>query len=295
MSNFDCTSIILCYKRFSPLAIEITSIILSLIGGIITYFGLLKIPFRIDSNIYRTFFLINIPYFIIIIILNFSFMLLRHFELIYNKLYIFSFCLSIAEIYISLFGIITNILDDSLTLNNMKFYQQLYSKKNSTKYPMITLEEWLYTGISFSIIFFFWINILLLNLSENLLINLKISGSYHLYKLAIKREKDYEEQQKNSANKTSEQIVTENANNPNEAIINNNPEKKEEEEKKKEEEKEKEEEKKKEEEIEKEEKKEKEKDNKIKTHNKILGDSTIVFLGEQNDMEKNLGENEEIK
>ena len=155
MSNSDCTCLLLCYKRFPPRAIEITSIVLSLIGAVLTYCGLLIIPFRIHSNIYKICFILNILYFILIIILNFLFMIFRHYDLIYNNLYILCFALSIFEIYISLFGLITNLLDDSLIINNMQFYQKLSSKKKSKKYPMITLEEWVYTEIIFSIIFFF--------------------------------------------------------------------------------------------------------------------------------------------
>ena len=155
MSNIYCTCLLFCYKRFSPLAIEIISIILSLIGAILTYCGLLIIPFRIDSNKFKTIFIINIPYFVLIIILNSLFMIFRHFDLIYNNLYLLGLILSIVEIYISLLGFITNMIGDTLTINNMQFYQKLSLNRKSEKYPMITLEEWLCTVIVFSIIFFF--------------------------------------------------------------------------------------------------------------------------------------------
>ena len=57
MNRCDMTYLLLCYNRFPPLFIEITYLILCLIGGIITHFGLIGIPFHIDSNIYKFFFL----------------------------------------------------------------------------------------------------------------------------------------------------------------------------------------------------------------------------------------------
>ena len=174
MSEFDFTCFLLCYKRFTPFALELSSSIISLIGGIITYFGSYGIPFRIDSHIYKILFFINIPYFILIIILNILFMVFRRFDLIKNELYSWSYGLSIVEIYVSLFGIITNMLNDAMVLSNMGFYQTLSLRKKSDKYPMITPKEWLYTKIIFPIILLIWLNMLLMNLTDNLLINIKI-------------------------------------------------------------------------------------------------------------------------
>jgi hypothetical protein len=267
MSNADCTCLLLCYKRFSPLAIEISSIILSLFGAIITYCGLLIIPFRIDSKIYKIFFLVNIPFFVLIIILNFTFIIFRHFDLIYNNLYLLSFIISIVEIYISLFGFITNLIDDSLIINNMKFYQKLSLRKKSKKYPMITLGEWVSTGIVFAIIFLVWINFLLLNLTDNLLINLKINGSYHLYQLAMMEEKKHNEQSNTNGSTTGE-TVNENDINHVEVTINNNLEN-----------------------I--------QNNNENNIVNNNFGDnlknSDICFLDDKNKMDKNLGKYEEKK
>ena len=299
MSNLDCAWILLCYKRLPPLKIEIISIISSLIGAIITYCGLLIIPFRIDSHIYKTIFIINIPYFLLLIILNSLFMIFRHFDLIYNNLYLLGFILSIVEIYISLFAFITNLIGDTLTINNMQFYHKLSLKRKSEKYNLITPEEWVCTGIVFAIIFFCWINLLLLNFAENLLINLRINGSYHLYELAIKEEKKYKEEQDNNNNdndndndndnnnnndinndnnndnnndknnnnsSTTEQTFNENGIKPSEAITK--PIK---------------------------ENKPKDNENKMSKHHlgNVLKDSSIVFLDEKNDMNQILEKNEE--
>ena len=279
MSEFDFTCFLLCYKRFSPFTLELSSSIISLIGGIITYCGLLGIPFRIDSHIYKILFFINIPYFILIIILNILFMVFRRFDLIKNELYSWSYGLSIVEIYVTLFGIITNMLNDAMVLSNMGFYQTLSLRKKSDKYPMITPKEWLCTKIIFPIILFIWFNMLLMNLSDNLLINLKINDSYHMYELALKEEKEYSNKEKendddNDNDKKHEDSDTNNGPNDKNNIrestvkINNN--------------------------YNIENKENKKEDNKINDKNN-LKTSALVLLPDKNDMKQNLGENEETK
>ena len=273
MSECDFTCLLLCYKRFSPLALELSSFIISFIGGIITYCGLLGIPFRIDSYIYKILFFINIPYFILIIVLNLLFMIFRHFDLIKNELYSWSYGLSIVEIYVTLFGIITNMLNDAMVLSNMGFYQTLSLRKKSDKYPMITPKEWLCTKIVFLVILLIWFNMLLMSLSDNLLINLKINDSYHMYELALKEEKNYndnkqEHEDSDNNNEQNENINIKestlqiNVNNKNN--IKNTEDKKE--------------------------------DNVNKENiNNNLKASDIMFLNEKNDVNQKLGENEEKK
>lgn len=272
MSEFDFTCLLLCYKRFSPLALEISSSIISLIGGIITYCGLLGIPFRIDSHVYKILFFINIPYFTLIIILNILFMAFRHFDLIKNELYSWSYGLSIVEIYVTLFGIITNMLNDAMVLSNMGFYQTLSLRKKSDKYPMITPKEWLCTKIIFPIILFIWLNMLLMNLSDNLLINLKINASYHMYELALKDEKDKENlghnQQESDDDKNIEQKNEINIRESHVQINNNNIENKE---------------------------NIKEENNNDKINGNNLKGSNLILLNDKNDLNQNLGENEEKK
>ena len=279
MSEFDFTCFLLCYKRFTPFMLELSSSIISLIGGIITYFGLLGIPFRIDSQIYKILFFINIPYFILIIILNILFMAFRRFDLIKNELYSWSYGLSIVEIYVTLFGIITNMLNDAMVLSNMGFYQTLSLRKKSDKYPMITSKEWLCTKIIFPIILFIWFNMLLMNLSDNLLINLKINDSYHMYELALKEEKEYSNKEKENdddndnekKNEDSGTISQQNDKNnirESTAKINNNNN------------------------IE---NKENKKEDNQKNNINNLKASDLILLTDKNDINQNLGENEETK
>ena len=190
MPNCKCNSlyILLCFRRFSPLALEITCSILCIIGGIATYFGLLGIPFHIDSNINKIFFFINIPYFIVMILLNIVFLFLRYKDLINNELHLWGYGLSIIEIYIALFGVITSLINDSIIISNMRYYQEISLIKKSSKYPMITHMEWLYTKTILPIILFIWVNMLLIALSDNILINLKINGSYQAYEEALEQE-----------------------------------------------------------------------------------------------------------
>ena len=194
MNKCDMTYLLLCYNRFSPLIIEITCLFLCLIGAIITHFGLLGIPFHIDSNIYKFFFFINIPYFTIIAILNSILLAFRCLNLINNTLNLWGYGLSIIEIYIALFGLITSLINDSLIITNIRNYGIL-SKINSKKYPMITPDEVLNTKIILPILLFIWFNFLLMALTDNLLINLKINGSYHDYELAIEDNRQFIESQ----------------------------------------------------------------------------------------------------
>ena len=77
----------------------------------------------------------------------------------------------------------------------MKYYQENLSKKNNSKYPMITSIEWLTTKMILFIIIFIWANILLMTITDNFLINLKIEASYHDYELALEDEKKFADKQ----------------------------------------------------------------------------------------------------
>ena len=77
----------------------------------------------------------------------------------------------------------------------MKYYQENVSKKNASKYPIITSTEWLTTKIILFIIIFIWANILLMTITDNFLINLKIEASYHNYELALEDEKKFTDKQ----------------------------------------------------------------------------------------------------
>ena len=195
MPECNSSCLLLCYTRFSPLALEITCLILSIIGGIITFLGQNKIPFYIDSKIYKIVFFINIPYFIIMIILNVIFIIFRYYDLINNELNLWGYGLSVFEIYLSIFGIITNLINDALIISILRDYEYA-SMKNPSKYHMIQPIEWLYTKIVLPAILIIWFNMLLIALTDNFLIYLKIKASYHSYELAIEDEQHFEDTQK---------------------------------------------------------------------------------------------------
>lgn len=211
MPECNSSCLLLCYTRFSPLALEITCLIVSIFGGIITFLGLKKIPFYIDSKIYKIVFLINIPFFLIMIALNVVFMIFRYYDLINNELNLWGYGLSIFEIYLSVFGIITNLINDALIISILRDYENI-AIKNPSKYHMIQPIEWLYTKIVLPVILLIWFNMLLIALTDNFLIYLKIKASYHNYELALEDEekfsnaqkKDKEEQNKDEVNHEGE-------------------------------------------------------------------------------------------
>lgn len=227
MPECNTALLLLCYTRLSPLALEITFLFLSIIGGLIIYFGLEIIPFYIDSKVYKTVFLINIPFFIIIFILNVVFIIFRYKDLINNELHLFGYILSIFEVYMTLFGIITNLINDTLIIGNMKYYNEISLKKNCSKYPMIKPIEWLYTKIAFPSILLIWFNMLLMALTDNLLIDIKIKASYHDYELAIRDDqKQIHKNREDNHNNNSKEINTniKEDNNNNSPVINTNNE-----------------------------------------------------------------------
>ena len=196
MAQFNFYRLLLCYNFCSALAIQIISCFFSIIGIILTQIGIHKIPFYINNDIFEIFFTINIPYFLFIIIFNIIFFIFRCAKLMNNELNLWGYGLSIIEIYISIFGIITNIINDSMIFYNINDYQKS-SMLKKTKKSTLTDGQLLYTKIILIIIFVIWINILFLAISDNVLINLKIDGSYNNYYKSMKIEKEiYVEQKK---------------------------------------------------------------------------------------------------
>ena len=125
------------------------------------------------------------------------------------KLYLWGYGLSIIEIYISLFGLVTNLINDSLIITNIKNYDIL-SKRNAEKYPMITPDEKLNIKIILPIILFIWLNFLLMALTDNILINLRINDSYHRYELAIEENRIFESQRHHEDNNQNNQTYESN-------------------------------------------------------------------------------------
>ena len=218
MSGCNVAYLLLCYIKFSPIPLEITNVLLSIIVGITTYMGYPKIPFYIDSQIYKIIYFFNIPYLIIIIILNTTFLIFRFYNLMNDSLNLWGYGLSVVEIYVALFGILTNLINDSLIISNMKYYREMSLKRKSQKYPLITQEELFYTKIILPIILFIWVNIILIALMDNFLINTKISASYHTYELAIREERNYARSQRDNSDNNHNEVVINSQN----SIINDN-------------------------------------------------------------------------
>lgn len=216
MARCNPVYFLLCYVRFSPPILEITNLFLSIFVGLFTIIGHPKIPFYIDSKIYKIIFFFNVPYLIIIMILNIIFLVFRSYHLMNDSLNIWGYGLSVLEIYVALFGIITNMINDSIIVSNINYYQDISLKKKTKKYRLITAEELLYTKIILPFILFLWINIIFVSLTDNLLINMKISASYYTYELAMEDERNFAKEQNNNKNEEND---SENNNNQN--IMNN--------------------------------------------------------------------------
>lgn len=174
MCKFDSSYLVLCYTRFSPLTIEIISLIISIIGELISCFNINNIEFLNEENIDKILFLANIFYFAIIIIFNIIIIFFRYYDLINNELNLWGYGLSFIAIIISFCGIVTNILDDLIIITNIKNCSSLLA-----------------IIILISIIFTIWWNLFLMAVTDNWLINNKIKGSYHEYELALKEEKKF--------------------------------------------------------------------------------------------------------
>lgn len=201
MSGFDSIRLLLCYYYFSAFYIELTSYLLSIGGILLTIIGLYYIPFYIDVDIYKTFFYLNIPYLISIFLLKIVFSVFRCLHKMNDEYNLCGYCLSIIEIYIHIFSIIINLINDIMILSNISFYQKLALNKKSNNYPMLNNIEIISTKVILSLIFFIILNLLLLSIANNILIGLKIKDSYYYYKLSINIELKNTELENNNKNK----------------------------------------------------------------------------------------------
>ena len=173
MSKCDSSCFVLCYTRFSPLAIEITCIIISITGEIITQFGLKKIAF-IEDDIDKILYVPNVVFFIFILIFNIIIIFLRYLDLINSELNLLGYTLSLIEIIISFCGILMNLLDVLVFIIHIDEYPKFLNT----------------VTISCSIIVI-WYNIFLMAITDNWIINMKIKGSYHNYEMALEDEKKF--------------------------------------------------------------------------------------------------------
>ena len=183
--------LLLCYYYISASSIHIITWILSAFGILLTIIGLYYIPFYIDSNIYRIFFVINIPYFITIIIFNIVYYIFRRLYLMNDSLNLWGYGISIVEIYFNIFGIITNTINDIMIFYNIDYYEKSLSSKKSNKLKKMSNIQIICPKIILPIIFIIWINSLLLAITNNILIYLKINSSCYNYKLSLAIEDYY--------------------------------------------------------------------------------------------------------
>ena len=198
--NCNSTYILLCYIAFPPMLIEISSSILSIIGGATIYYGLSGIPFHSIDKIYKAVFIMNIPFFIILILINILFIFFRAFDKINNEFNLWCYYISMIEMILSTIILFINLIYDSFIIKEIIDI-------------VLTRKEWLFTKIILSIIPFILINILLMNVADNLLISLKINGSYRQYELAIEAEN---KQNNNNAERSTDESSGNSSN------INNN-------------------------------------------------------------------------
>ena len=220
MNNCDASFFLLCFKRLPPLALEVICLILSIGSGVLAYFGLkhlTKIPFYLESKSSEILFFINIPFFILMVILNIIFLIFRYFELINNKLNKWGIIFSVTEIFLALFGFVFNLINIALIMTNKIIYVQN---------DKLIEKRWLYTKIILPIILFIWVNLFFIAFSDYILIDLKISDSYHIYKLALEDERQFEKDCKTNSNEKSNintniGIIIDNNNNRIENISDN--------------------------------------------------------------------------
>ena len=171
--------------KFTALTLELIMGFFSIIGIIISFYGINKIPFYIDKILFKHIFTINIPFLIIILFILCLFILFRKFRLINNKLNNCCNYLSIILVSISLLGFLLNLIVDIFIINNVYFYDKK-AKRNKSK--QLTDKEWSDTVMVILFTFIIYLALIFLSLSDNLRINLKIDDSYYKYQLAIEEE-----------------------------------------------------------------------------------------------------------
>ena len=111
--------------------------------------------------------------------------------MINNKYNIFFYYLSLVLILLSMIQLISNLVNDSLIINNM-YYNDYFAKfKKYTKIKKLNKNQWINSIIIIIFLIINFFSLILLALSENLRINLQIDGSYHNYLKAIKLEEEY--------------------------------------------------------------------------------------------------------
>ena len=171
--------------KFTALTLELIMVFFTIFGIILSFYGVNKIPFYIDKILFKHIFTTNIPLLIIILLILCIFILFRKLRLINNKLNTCCYYLFIIIITISLLCFILNLIVDIFILNNLYFYDKKAKRNKNTP---LTDKEWKDTLMVLLFIFFTYLVLIFLSLSDNLRINLKINDSYYQYQLAIEEE-----------------------------------------------------------------------------------------------------------
>ena len=108
-----------------------------------------------------------------------------------DSLNLWGYGISIVEIYFNIFGIITNTINDIMIFYNIDYYEKSLSSKKSNKLKKMSSIQIISPKIILPIIFIIWINSLLLAITNNILIYLKINSSCYNYKLSLAIEDYY--------------------------------------------------------------------------------------------------------
>lgn len=197
-------SILICFNRFKALHIEISIFISSILVILFTTFGLLFIPFEIDSKFHKVLFSINLPISSIIILLSIIFIFFRLKYMINDKYNKYFYILSLGLIILCMIELLINLVNDSLIINNM-YYNDYYYSKNKKK-KKLSKTQWFNSIFILFILNIIFFSLILLALSQNLRIHLQIDGSFHNYILAIKLEE--EESAKNKKIENDSEFIT---------------------------------------------------------------------------------------
>ena len=176
----------LCFfDKLSALVIEILLLICTILGILITFYGLSNIPFDIGKKGFQIFFEFNIIFISLALLIILIFILLRIINLINSKFNKICYYLSIGLISLSVLGFTINLINDTFILINLYYYSQKSKRKNLKQ---LTIKQWKDTILVFAVLFLIYFALIFLSLSDNLRVYLKIDDSYIRYQQAIEED-----------------------------------------------------------------------------------------------------------
>lgn len=176
----------LCFfDKLSALVIEILLLICTILGILMTFYGLSNIPFDIGKKGFQIFFEFNIIFISLALLIILIFILLRIINLINSKFNKICYYLSIGLISLSVLGFTINLINDTFILINLYYYSQKSKRKNLKQ---LTIKQWQDTILVFAVLFLIYFALIFLSLSDNLRVYLKIDDSYIRYQQAIEED-----------------------------------------------------------------------------------------------------------